>query len=313
MTTQITRGPSSADEPRFAVRDVTVAARLILQCLMAWTVPERLWPWLTERLAALRARLRPAHTQYLSHTFLARVLVLSGRAGNSMEAARDIDARHWEDQLQVFREWRPRGWCPRIQVRGWEYVEAALDSGGGAILWVAPAWSSSLVTKIAWHRAGLRVGHLSRTSHGGFGMRGRLGRRLATPLRTRVEERYADRIVIGSGGPVRALRELQTRLSANRLVSITMGDAAERVAGVPYFDQTVELGTGAPRLALATGAPLLPVCTRRDGVGRYTIDILPPLAAPAGVSRDDAVVALAAAAARAIEPFGGYPDRTRDH
>src|SRR5690606_19031557 len=110
--------------------------------------------------------------------------------------------------------------------------------GKGAILWVAPTSFGPAMTKIAIHREGIPLWHLSRPSHGFSNTA--FGRTFLNPIRTSVENRQlAGRIVIRDGDVRTALEEIEQRLRENKAVSITMGTEARAVSTVPFLHGTL--------------------------------------------------------------------------
>ena len=79
------------------------------------------------------------------------------------------------------------------------------------------------MTKIALHRAGYRIVHLSHPRHGfsssSFGVR------YLNPVHRRAEDRYlAERVVLSLASPVGAMRTLMQRLKSNGVVTVTVRD-----------------------------------------------------------------------------------------
>lgn len=304
----LSKGPRLAARRRFAIGDLKQVLQIVVLWPVAWLLPQRAWRPLTLLLGKVGARLRPGRMRARSTSWAAEVTRRRGNERPARETQVRGDALRLEEILQVLRERRPGGWRPCIALHGREYLDEAIERGRGVILWVAPGPSSSLVTKMATARAGYEVVHLSRAhpfSNTDFGIR------WLNPIWLRMEDRYiAERVVIPPAAPIASLRRLGEELARNGVVSITMGDAGTQVATVPLLDQPIRLATGAPRLSLATNAALLPVCTDHGAAGSFAVHILPPLVAPPGRGRDEAVAALAREAARAIEPFPAYPFQT---
>jgi lauroyl/myristoyl acyltransferase len=183
-----------------------------------------------------------------------------------------------EHHIQVVRATSPRGWHPEIATEGLDHLEDALAAGRGAVLWMAHFCFAPLVVKIGLQRAGMPLSHLSRPEHGfsssAFGIR------VLNPLRCRAEERHLKRrIVIESADPGRAVRAAREALLANEAVSITAGAwEGHRLVSGPLLGGRFQLATGAPRLAHATGAALLPVfATRPAPEAPFRLRIGPPL------------------------------------
>ncbi len=141
---------------------------------------------------------------------------------------------------------------------------SALKDGRGAVLWVAHFCFNALATKKAFHEAGYSVSHMSRPEHG-FS-KSRFGVSVLNPIRVRTELRYLrDRIIIDRSKPTRSVRDASKRLAQNEIISVTAGAwEGARVAVVDVGGCALDLATGAPGLALMTGAALLPVITIRD-------------------------------------------------
>ena len=208
--------------------------------------------------------------------------------------------------LQVLHHYRRRPTEPDIRIEGAHRVPEALAAGRGVILWVAPMAHAALVTKMAWHRAGWPVAHLSRYSHGVSATR--LGARLLNPVVRRVEDRYlAERIVIGlDRSPATALQVLRRRLAQKRPVSITALAGTGSALAVPFLGRRLRLSLGPPRLARATGAPLLPVFCWRETEVRFVVSIGSPLPIADGPE------AAVAGFARSFEPvLRRFPDQLR--
>ena len=159
---------------------------------------------------------------------------------------------------------------------------------------------------MALRRAGYRVYHLSRPTHGFSPTR--FGVRWLNPVLKRAEDRYlGGRIVITGASPVSALRELRARLEANQVVSITVGDIATTTALVPLPGGAVRVSTGPANLALRTGAALIPVFGHRERSGRFVVRLGTPLAA-AG-ERAEIDTALARYAAQLDAAIEAHPEQ----
>jgi lauroyl/myristoyl acyltransferase len=117
------------------------------------------------------------------------------------------------------------------------------------------------------HRAGYAVSHVSRPEHG-FS-KTRFGIRFLNPMRWRAETKYLrERIVIDRNHPSSAFARAAANLRGNGIVSITAGAwEGRRLAHCQLFRGRMTLATGAPALALETGARLLPVFTVKTGDG----------------------------------------------
>ncbi|MCP5371090.1 MAG: hypothetical protein H6907_05090 [Hyphomicrobiales bacterium] len=283
-------------------RDLAVAVRLAILAPVAWAVPPRHWGAACARLAAVFARAGkwPPRAAHLA-------AVLDGRDTG-------LDPAHWprahlaeafRADVMLLRCQRPGAaaspWTPPWRLDGGGHLDAALAAGTGAVLWVAPFVYSDLMAKMIPHLAGYRVHHLSRFSHGFSETRA--GMALLNPLRTRVEERFlASRQVIGTDGPVAALRALARRLAGNGLVSFALGHRGRRVHAVPFLGGWMELASGAADLALRAGAPLLPVIVVREADGTLAATVGAPLDLDGAADRDGRGAAAAREFARRIEP-----------
>jgi len=133
------------------------------------------------------------------------------------------------------------------------------------------------------------------------------------PIRTSVEVCYlAERLVMGRGGSVAALRELSRRLRANSVVSISAIGMAHQLYQIPFLNGSVRMAGGAPSLAIQTGAPLLPVFTGREPDGDWLTVIEPPLVRRDNWSRDEALKRLLLQYAALLEYYvTRWPDQFR--
>ncbi|MCG8695529.1 MAG: lysophospholipid acyltransferase family protein [Minwuiales bacterium] len=292
------------------LQDVRNVSLLSMLAVFAWLLPERAWPRVARLLATVEVGLfgsRPGrHIDRLRRVLGDKFPRDSAR---QIEVART--AGYHEDAMQIFASYRPWRWQPSIELCGRENLDAALQGGNGAILWVGNFSSSSLVTKMAFGRAGVPVSHLSRPAHG-FS-RTRFGIRFLNPIRTRVEDRYLGaRVSMPDDTSVAPFRTLRKRLRANGVVSITVGQWARKTVSTPFFGGTIRLATGPANLAQAAKAPLLPVFTVRNGSGVFEVHIGAPVNVAAANDRDDAFAATARRYVQALEPYVlDYPGQWR--
>jgi lauroyl/myristoyl acyltransferase len=203
-------------------------------------------------------------------------------------------------KLQILGLNRPwRSWRPDIRLNGEAHLQKALESGHGTILWVLETAFSTLIVKMALHNLGYQACQLSRPGHGfstsSFGIR------FLNPIWTRVENRFiAERILIVGENAAEALTALRARLAENRIVIITVAPLAYKFAEVPFFHAQLQLPAGPVRLALTTGAALLPVFAFTTDNGGFEVSIEEPLYPG---DRTASVENIAAAFAKRLEPF----------
>ena len=250
--------------------DAGQTVKLAAAGLVSWVLPV---DKLSSAARVLR-RMRGEQPNRTSRVDLVVARVLSNYV--SKQRACEIDAgwraRALEARMQILAMHRPhRSWQPEIQMDGLEHLEAALARKTGVILWISDFVYSSLITKMAFCRAGYDVSHLTRAEHGFSGTP--YGVRILNPLWTKIEDRFiAERITIDQENTGKVLELLRQRLTANRIVSITVGRWARRTLDLPFFKGTIRLATGPAHLSKTCNAALLPIFTYRNQ-GKYYVAI----------------------------------------
>jgi lauroyl/myristoyl acyltransferase len=287
--------------PGWSLDDVSTMVSLALLWAPAWLLPEQLWSPLCRARIGLGA--------LTGESAIKRTAKSLGAALGERDAARCLaimreqKAAVHEMRLQDLRGWRPGGWSPQMRVEGEEHLQAALQGGKGAILWLAPFVFNSGPTKIALHQKGYRVSHLSSPKHGVSETR--FGIKYLNRIRCIPEDRYlVDRIVFDRHAPTTAMRRMLRALKAGEVVSIVAASTeGYEMIQVPVFGGRLPVAVGAPRLAGLTGAPLLPAFTIRDPKLGWRIAIEPPIPLAAGASSEERCIAAATEFLRRSEPW----------
>lgn len=299
-------GPETGKRAFVTADDIRALVQLPLSLAIAWLAPDSS----LQRLAQLSAkRMRTRACTWASERQVILDVLLGKRVvpATLAEATGKKAVHRSLLQLHLLRCLRPDGWQPPCELVGRSALDAALGRGQGAILWLAPFIYFPLHAKVAAARAGLSVSNLSRFWHGRY--TSVVGNRLLNALTRRAEDRFlAERIAIGpSLTTIAATRLLARRLHENRIVSITANRVGSEVR-VPFLGGELVLANGAAKLALATGAPLLPVFSVQAAEGSFQTIVEAPLEADPGDG--DPVRALHSAFARRIEPYAvRYPDQ----
>jgi hypothetical protein len=205
--------------------------------------------------------------------------------------------------LQLFeylRELRPGGWRPHISFAGSEHIDKALRQGVGAVLWVVPARSSGLIVKKCLSEAGYSIAHLSRSAHGIS--RSFFGQLTLNKVIVNTETKYvSQRLLVDETENMRSMRLARDILLNGGILSVSMSGEGKQRVTVTILGGAINLATGAPNLALTTGAALLPVVTRSTRAGWFEVKIEPPIAPTSAVGRSEAIHDMAAQFARILE------------
>jgi lauroyl/myristoyl acyltransferase len=233
------------------------------------------------------------------------LLATAARLGTTMDELQRIMAlsriNRTEHLIHVFHSLMRKDPCPEFEIFGMQHLDAALEEGKGAVLWVAHFSFASLYTKMALSRAGYRVSHISRPEHGVS--KSRFGIKYLNRFRCAAENRYLQHRIVHLRDKPEATREAAlAALGRNELLSITIGAWEGRhFASGELLGSRYKVSTGAPALAFAAAAPLLPVFTTRDDrTGQYDVAVGAPLGKSARSTREDFVHA------SMLELFGRY-------
>jgi len=286
--------------PRIQLRDVGLTVGLIVLLPLAWLLPCIFWMPFSRTISALVSPVR----RIAGGSLLAKITSAT-KANLAMPDARRIENRVFsnriEQELQYLREYRPGGWNPVMRVVGRERIEQAMQSGQGCILWIAPLFFSSLVAKKALYDSGISVTFLSRSFHGPSNSD--FGRRYINVIKTQREERYLfRRLVMQPGGEIAAVRSLRKCLLEGKTVAIAWATYGSRILDASLLGGSFPVASGAPGLAVASGAPLLPVYTTRIDSNTFDVVIGPPIPVPEQVSRQDAVSQMVREYSSLLEP-----------
>jgi len=257
-----------------------------------------------------------------SHIFIkrsqARANVIERICGSDVKgyAPRHIEiqraANTIEQTFQYFREYRPGGWNPNIELRGREHIEKALENGRGGILWIAPFFFNNLIVKKGLSQAGFPINHLSTFFHGPSPSR--LGIKFINPIWINAENKYLDeRIVIQPGrkliylhpgNKMGHIRKIEKRLKENSLVLISCEPTlSQKKIEQPVLNGLFPFATGAPSFALANGSALLPVFTISKKPNTFEVHIEAPLDMPEMKGRHENIKILINNYSRTIESY----------
>jgi lauroyl/myristoyl acyltransferase len=289
-------------------RDLSQAVKLGVLALMTWATPPRAW----HRLAEASARPLGRREEDPDRPLYVRTLGLHPDSPELAELYRRRRICRREAQMQILGLNGPwRSWRPEIHLDGAVNLRAALEAGHGAILWIAQFAYSDLILKMALDQAGYKASQLSRPQHGfaddPFAIR------FLNPFWVRVEDRFlGERILIRGDDTKPAVDTLRRRLSANGIVTITVGDEARSIVEVPFLRDRLRMPIGPIRLAQTTGAALLPAFALARDDGGFDVAIEAPLAVPSATAGRERLPHVAAAYARRLEPYvEAHPEQWR--
>jgi len=320
VVTHIRAGASGSAEPLpgleegerlVAFSDIQNALLLSAAWLIAWTVPERLWPracsaltWTTRNalLAGSRSQVRQLPAK------LAELIGTPTAAG----ALAAIKGHFYHQCLGVLRGYRPGGWHPCILLLGREHIDEALARGRGAILYNSDFAYAHTVVRMALHATGFRISALARPSHTFSNTR--LGMRFLNPVQGHFEDRYAaERIVLHADAPGgAALNSIRQRVQENRVVQVFAGHLGRRTADVEFLDGEMRLATGPAWLAQTTGVALLPTFAVMNGRGDFEVHVEPALTLVEDAGKALALEAVLTRYAGLLQHYvERYPDQWR--
>lgn len=311
--------PSVPEAPCVTGKDVAVLLGLPVLFAFAWFVPQGLWPKLCAGMAGFYTRFTSAGRRGELHQRIRGLIGARPLARPAEQIPAAVAVADLRMLLAQLRLYRPYAGLPQFEVDGYEHLDEAAARGKGAVLWVGNFVAAGLFAKMALHRAGRRVTHLSHPKHGFSDSR--FGMKFLNPVRTHLEARYLDsRVVMNPANPIIAMLDLHKRLARNSVVSITVRDYANRPNDLPFLEGRHRLAPGAPEMAQLTGARLLPLFAIEERPGRFRIRIEPPLDIPADQPRAAAVEAAMQAYLQRLEPYVlNHPDQwlgwpfTSDH
>ncbi len=273
-----------------SLMDIGLVFGIPLTLLTAWCLPKVYWkslanflsphfPWvlsqsqneLSQRInRALGTKQLPLQPQSIAHQLATCEIVRN---------------------FQTMRDYRPGNWCPKIEVIGQEHIKMALSIGRGAIIWDSQFYFANLVTKMGLHRIGFKLHHLSHPEHGFSSTT--FGIRYLNPIRSTIENRYlAERILINPNNPGKVLPVLKERLHENKLVSISVSNRGNRTLQMPFLNTSIQIAPGAQKLAVETGAALIPVFTTSSDNVNFQVIVEPPLIVPEPTNISESITIL---------------------
>ncbi len=273
---------------RISRSDVSLTLLLPFILAVSWLIPSRFWPSITRNVLV-------RGSAGASEDSIQRGVRLSGLSDelplSGAEISTALQVHRYVSYFQYLKDYRPGSWPCRYEIEGEDRLRSTLGQGTGVILWVAHFVFNGLPLKKALWHAGYRVHHLSRPEHGFSDTR--YGIRVLNPIRSRIEMRYlAHRIIIKRGSEHIALREAHRLVSSGAIVSITAGHwEGRQIAQLPVGEALLPISIGAPSLAHATGAPLLPVFIRMKEDRGFSVGIGKAIACGSFATRDEAVTA----------------------
>jgi len=304
----ISARPSGYVHPsRFiAPNDIAKIALLAAALLIAKMVPESNWRQVSGLFGRLRGQFRRRQTRALGQE-IARHCDGFTYSTDGRSVLRDIYAGRFEIWLRKLKS--PAKWRTPVQLHGQNHIEQALSRGRGVILWLAPDHFTGVVGHQAIHQAGYAVNILSRPEHGFSSSV--FGKRFLNRFsHGGGDTAHVKHIIMIDDGQA-AIETVRRLLREKRIVAILAAAYTDRPIRCRFLDREIALASGPPRLALATGAALLPVFAHRHADG-YQVVVNPALE-PGDTAKNTAIESLLAQFINQLENFvRQYPAESDD-
>jgi lauroyl/myristoyl acyltransferase len=208
-------------------------------------------------------------------------------------------------RLYTMAERLTNRWQPRVELFGSDRVRAALGAGHGAIIWFDSFVHANLVAKRALHNAGFDMHFVSSKYHGVSATS--FGRRILNPVYVETELPYLrERLVLAEISQVASTRRMWTILRQNGIVGITNAVSSNMVFIQTPFGASARLAlpTTILRLALESGAPILPVATiERRPLKEYEVIVGEAIVPDPSINKNKAIAEAARLYAEWLLPF----------
>ncbi|MEM8625982.1 MAG: hypothetical protein AAGG47_21035 [Pseudomonadota bacterium] len=268
QSTAQTDATKEEKEPFFTYVDARQIAMVAVCWLGVRLLPERRWPWLLSLIGRAAIRLN-AEAGRQGAKLIGRLFVDGLPNGEAPEALPErIATRMVEEPLLWCQLARRPDWRPAMRLEGAEAVDALIGKAG-VMLWIAPQPVGMLLSAIAGHDRGWPLHRLSREGHGLSSSR--FGDRYLNPPVQRLENRFAERIIIGAGGSAPAVAAMRAALRASEVVQVHAVAEAHRLDDFPFLGGTMRLALGSPKLAVSEDAAVIGVSVEREADGAFRL------------------------------------------
>ncbi|MCP4330508.1 MAG: AMP-binding protein [Alphaproteobacteria bacterium] len=266
------RTPGYVNRRRLLGReDIAILTLLPAAILVAKLVPESRWRQIADLYGLFLTLLRPWRHRTLSQQIASQ---FDGYARQADGRAVLHSIRSGSFELCLRKLTSPAEWQTPLELLGQQHIESGLNRGRGVILWLSPQNFTGIVGSEALCRAGYTVHILSRLEHGFsptvFGQH--FLNRLAN---IGDDSGHVSRVIMTDDGQA-AIQTLRRVLRENGVVAIVAAALTDQPFRRRFLDGEIELAGGPPRMALATGAALLPVFAHRHADG-YRVLVSPAL------------------------------------
>lgn len=195
-----------------------------------------------------------------------------------------------------------------VTVEGREHLDAALDAGRGVLLFQAH-FGAFQMTMPAIGFSGYRMNQISASAAMWKGS----GISDAPERMHAIKASYEERLPVRHISVDSSMRPVFRALERNEIVGITVdggGGRGRKTVRLPFLGRVANFQTGAPDLALRTGAAIVPAFIVSEKGLRHRLTIHPPLHADPTDGRDENRVAILR---QFVELLERYVLRRPDH
>ena len=284
-----------------SINDLAVMFGLPLLWLISVVLPQRFWVTFGRKISHITLKMLPNNVEYLRRR-------ASFYLGNSVpegcleKLPNKLAINEIVRMFLLFGLLSPFSRRIKTSIVGQKRIDSALKKGKGVVLWDSHFYFASSATKVALHRVGYKLVHLSHMRHG-FSSTW-IGMNILNPIWVASEAKYLlERVIIAYQNPAPAMKMLGERLNDNGVISITVRDSSNKPVEVPFLNGKIRVAPGAPVIAKRQGAELIPVFTIRQEDGNYVTEIGTPILLPAEMDTRSAVQAAVVEYAKQLEPF----------
>lgn len=199
----------------------------------------------------------------------------------------------WNEVFSLSLSREEKAALKRVEIRGIEHLQSALNKGKGVILWESGSFGRRNLAKQILNENGLSIYQVHTDHHvGGFGH----DRNSATWVRCHItkpffesyEKKFVKEIIyLPNSVSLVFTRRLMDRLKENGILCITSDVSyGQKVIPLKFLGHTKLFATGMVSLAKISGAPILPMFCIREANGSTNLIIECPTNIERNVDRE---------------------------